>query len=251
LPARVDTAVILAAGKGGRLAHITPCKPLARCLGIPLLEHSVRTLMAAGIRRIVLVCGYRADKVSAFAGRLGRRLGVEICIIHHNGWRKGNGSSALAARSAVQGLFLLVMCDHLFDAEILRRLIRTDPPDDGLVLAVDGHLENPLVDMEDVTRVKRNGKHIADIGKGLEQFDAFDTGAFLCTPGLFTALADAVARNEGSLSAAVIRLAVEKRALTMDVSGAFWIDVDDAATMAQASRALTARSGNDPFRPCV
>jgi len=238
---RVDTAVILAAGKGGRLAHIRPCKPLAPCLGIPLLEHSIQTLMAAGIRRIVLICGYRADEVSAFAGKLGRRLGVEICIIRHDDWPVGNGSSALAARVAVHGSFLLVMCDHLFDAAMLRRLMRAEPPDGGLVLAVDGHLENPLVDMEDVTRVQRRDKRIAAIGKGLAQFDAFDTGAFLCTPGIFTALADAVARHEGSLSAAVMRLAAEKKALTLDVSGAFWIDVDDAAAMAQATRALTTR----------
>jgi len=237
----VDTAVILAAGKGGRLAHITPCKPLAPCLGVPLLEHSTQTLMAAGIRRIILVCGYHAGEVSAFAGELGRRLGVEICIIRHDDWPVGNGSSALAARAAAPGLFLLVMCDHLFDAAMLRRLMRTIPPDGGLVLAVDGRLENPLVDMEDVTRVQRRGKRIAAIGKGLARFDAFDTGAFLCTPGLFAALADAVAQNEGSLSAAVMRLAAEKKALTLDVSGAFWIDVDDAAAMAQASRALTAR----------
>jgi len=206
---KTNTAVILAAGEGGRFAHRGGSKPLIPLLGIPLLERSVRTLIAAGIRHIVLVCGYRANEIIKFADDLACRLDVDIHIIRHKGWRKGNGSSTLAAKSAMNDPFLLVMCDHVFDPEMLRRLIQTTPPDDGLILAVDGNLDNPLVDMEDVTRVRCKDRYIAAIGKGMDVFDAFDTGAFLCTRGLFTALSDAMAAQEGSLSAAVMRLAAE------------------------------------------
>lgn len=235
---QVNTAVILAAGEGGRFAHRDGSKPLIPLLGIPLLERSVSILMAAGIRRIVLTCGYRANEVASFADDLARRFDVDMHTIRHTGWREGNGSSALAAKPAVNGPFLLVMCDHIFDPDILRRLIQITPPDDGLVLAVDGYLDNPLVDMEDVTRVRRKGRYITAIGKGMDVFDAFDTGAFLCTRGLFTALSDAMAAREGSLSAAVMLLAAENKAATLDVSGAFWIDVDDEAALNRAENAM-------------
>ncbi|MDQ6959069.1 MAG: NTP transferase domain-containing protein [Mariprofundaceae bacterium] len=235
---KTNTAVILAAGEGGRFANREDPKPLIPLLGIPLLERSVHTLIAAGIRHIVLVCGYRANEITTFADDLARRLDVDIHIIRHKGWREGNGSSTLAAKSAVNDPFLLVMCDHVFDPEMLRRLIQATPPDDGLILAVDGNLDNPLVDMEDVTRVRRKDCYIAAIGKGIDVFDAFDTGAFLCTRGLFTALSDAIAAQEGSLSAAVMRLTAESKAVTLDVSGAFWIDVDDETALNRAEGTL-------------
>jgi len=235
---QVNTAVILAAGEGSRLKHRGDAKPLIPLLGVPLLERSVRTLTTAGVRHIVVVCGYRANEVTAFAEDLAHRLDIDIHIIRHKGWREGNGSSALAAQSAVDGPFLLVMCDHVFDPDMLRRLIQATPPDDGLVLAVDGHLDNPLVDMEDVTRVQRKGRYIDAIGKGMTTFDAFDTGAFLCTRGLFTALSATVAAKEGTLSAAVLQLAAESKAATLDVSGSLWIDMDDEAALNRAESVL-------------
>ncbi len=198
----------------------------------------MRTLASVGIRRVVVVCGYHAGEVAAHAGTVARRLALRLEIVIHPQWQRGNAGSVLAARKAVNGVFLLVMCDHLFDARILRLLLQENPPAGGLVLAVDGCLENPLVDMEDVTRVLRQGRHIEAIGKGLGRFDAFDTGAFLCSPGVFTALADTVEKGEGGLSNAVMSLAREGKAMTLDVSGSFWIDVDDADAMRRAERSL-------------
>ena len=235
MPPKPDTAVILAAGEGSRLAHQGYAKPLLPLLGVPLLERSIRCLMAAGIRRIVVVCGHRGEEVAAFAKALGHRIDADLHVIRHQRWRGGNGSSALAAKPAVNGTFLMVMCDHLFGPEMLSRLMRSRVPKGGLVLAVDGDLRNRLVDMEDVTRVRRCNGDIKAIGKGLDDFDAFDTGAFLCTQGVFAALSAAVEANEGSLSAAVTRLAEKNKAATLDVSGAFWMDVDDEAAIGRRS----------------
>lgn len=235
---QVSTAVILAAGEGSRLKHKGNSKPLIPLLGIPLLERSVCTLMAAGIRHIVVICGHQADVVATFVDDLAHRLDVDIHIIHHTDWRKGNGSSALAAKASISDPFLLVMCDHIFDPDMLYQLMQTMLPDDGLVLAVDTNLDNPLVDMEDVTRVQRKGRYITAIGKGMNLFDAFDTGAFLCTHGLFTALSDTTVVKDGSLSAAVMRLAAENKAATFEVNGALWMDVDDEAALNRAEKIM-------------
>ena len=62
-------AVILAAGKGTRMKSAR-AKVLHPALGVPMLEHVVRALQAAGAGRVVVVVGHQAEAVeAAFAGR--------------------------------------------------------------------------------------------------------------------------------------------------------------------------------------
>ena len=60
----VRVALVLAAGRGQRMRSTHP-KALRRVGGISLLERSVRVLRRAGVERIVVVLGYRADEVIA------------------------------------------------------------------------------------------------------------------------------------------------------------------------------------------
>ena len=62
-------AVVLAAGKGTRMKSAR-AKVLHSALGVPMLEHVVRALQAAGAARVVVVVGHQAEAVeAAFAGR--------------------------------------------------------------------------------------------------------------------------------------------------------------------------------------
>nr|NIQ03064.1 hypothetical protein [Nitrospinaceae bacterium]NIR56957.1 hypothetical protein [Nitrospinaceae bacterium]NIS87413.1 hypothetical protein [Nitrospinaceae bacterium]NIT84265.1 hypothetical protein [Nitrospinaceae bacterium]NIU46453.1 hypothetical protein [Nitrospinaceae bacterium] len=74
-------------------------------------------------------------------------------------------------------------------------------------------------------------------------YNGFDTGIFLCTPGLFSAL-ERAGRDGGdaSLSGGVRLLAREGRARVFPVTGHFWIDIDDPVAFEQAERALSADS---------
>ena len=63
--------VVLAAGKGTRMRSDRP-KVLFEALGLPLIDYVVTCLQRAGIPRIIVVVGYRAEEVrSALAGRSG------------------------------------------------------------------------------------------------------------------------------------------------------------------------------------
>ena len=80
-------------------------------------------------------------------------------------WDKENGVSVLTARDVLHEPFLLLMADHLFDPNLVRPLTTLALGDGEIALVVDGNTRNPLIDMEDVTRVKVADGKIRAIGK--------------------------------------------------------------------------------------
>ncbi len=232
------TGVILAAGRGSRLKSQGRPKPLVSFMGMSLLERSIRTLKAVGMRRIVVVTGYAHKEVEQCAERLGRKLNLSVSCVYNDQWQIGNGSSVLAARRHVSGPFVLVMCDHIFSADLLERLLDASVPDGGVLLGVDGNLLNPIVDRDDVTKVARRNNQIIEIGKSLTRYDGYDTGAFLCTHGLFNALEKAISEGEGTLSQGIMMLVSDKKVLAVDVTGCFWADIDDAKAIMRAEKAF-------------
>ncbi len=236
-------ALILAAGQGSRLQFKGPSKPLMPLLGVSLIERTVRTLNAAGIHDFYVVSGYRGDDVRPFLDELAERIEVRISHVENPRWSEGNATSLLAARESLppDKPFLLSMCDHLVEPRVVYELISHGPDTGEVVLAVDRQLDNPLVDLADVTRVRSLGDRIIEIGKGLTDYDGFDTGFFCCTPALFEAVEQSIETSaDDSLSGAIQQLANQSKAKTLDASGCFWIDVDTPRAAAQAERALLA-----------
>jgi 1L-myo-inositol 1-phosphate cytidylyltransferase len=230
--------VIIAAGQGSRLRAIARSKPLATVLGVPLIERVIVAALAGGATEFVVVTGYEAELLEAFLAELSARRGVPIVPVRNDDWRLANGFSVVAAGPAAGDRFLLLMSDHLFDPEIVQAVIAAATPDCALTLAIDRRLENPLVDLEDVTRVQTGPDGaIRRIGKWIEPYDAFDTGVFVATPLLIQAIRDDVdAGGGGGLSGGVQRLADQGLARTFDVGARFWLDVDDAVAFGHAER---------------
>ena len=227
--------LIIAAGHGSRLRDISPSKPLTPVAGVALIEHVIRAAAAGGASSFTVVTGHEADKVEAFLATLGV---FPIETVRVSDWNLANGHSVIAGAARIEGDYLLTMADHLFDPEIVRRLI-TAPPT-ALTLAVDRDLANPLLDMDDATKVETGADGaILRIGKVLARFDAVDTGLFRATPALAEAIGAAIgAGGAGSLSEGVQRLADAERAMTVDITGAGWLDVDDPAALARAERMM-------------
>lgn len=239
--------LIIAAGKGSRLQPKGDSKPLIPLLGVPLIERVIRSALEAGVDEFYVVTGYQGERIRAFLDRLSDRLGIPITTIVNEAWKKENGFSVLKARESLRESFLLLMADHLFDPAIARQLMALPSADGEITLAVDVDPRNSLVDMKDVTRVKREGGKICNIGKGLTDFNGFDTGIFLCTPAIFSALERCVEKHgETTMSGAVRMLAAEGRAKAVDISGRFWIDVDDPAAFRRAENALLAKLRDKP-----
>lgn len=243
-----DTALILAAGMGSRLfPNASLPKPLAPVHGLTMAEWVVRTLKeSVGIERFVVSLGHEAETVESHFRSVARRNGVDLDFVMAADWEAGNGASALAAKEAMgSGPFLLTMCDHLYDHALPSRLAESAPAEGGMLLAVDFGKDS-LFDVDDVMKVKRDstvGDRIGAISKSLDDWDGGDTGVMYCTGGLFDALAQAAAQGEHGLADGLRRLAAEGLAGIVDVTGAWWLDVDtpDAMREAEARLALDIR----------
>lgn len=235
-------AVILAAGQGARLRTLAPVKPLMPLLGMPLLERSIRTLQRCGIDEIVIVTGYSHETIGQWFDEWARRESVAtkgIRLVHNQRWHdQENGASLLAAAPYINGRFLLLMADHVYVPELIDSLSRSDVPDKGVVLAVDGRIRRDDIDLEDVTRVQLEGRRIRRIGKGLEPHQAFDTGAFLCTPAVFDRMRTVIGQGKSRISDVMQALADEGLLMTHHIDGHYWQDVDTPATHAAAERGL-------------
>lgn len=230
--------LIIAAGQGTRLKSKGEIKPLVALLGVPLIERVIRSAMEGGADEFVIITGYKGEQVSNFCQPLAKRLSIEIMLIQNNDWQKENGFSVLKARDILTEPFLLLMSDHLFDPTIIRSL-QEQPLNDGeVLLAVDTDKNNPLIDLEDVTKVHISEGNIVNIGKTIDDFNAFDTGIFLCTPAIFVALQHACdIHNDTTLSAAIRVLAEKNKAKAMQTQG-FWIDVDDEKAHQKAEKTM-------------
>jgi CDP-L-myo-inositol myo-inositolphosphotransferase len=189
-----------------------------------------------------VVSGYNGEQVRRFLDDLALRCTIKITHVVNNDWQDGNGLSVLAAKEHLVEPFVLLMADHLFDPSILHDLAPRTPSDGEITLAVDYNIANPLVDLEDVTRVRSENERLMDIGKGLEQFDCFDTGIFLCTPAIFDCLKQSIVdRQDSSLSGGVRCLAAQGRAQVFDIGGRFWCDTDSPQDLDNAENTLVNR----------
>ena len=228
--------LILAAGHGSRLRGVSESKPLTPIAGAPLIAHVVRSAIAAGATDFTAVTGHRAAEVEAFLTGLAAELGFGIGFARLADWDKPNGHSVLAGAAGIDGDYLLLMSDHLFDPEVARRAIAGDG---ALTLAVDRDWRRESLDLDDATKVAIHGDRITAIGKTLPVFDAVDTGIFRATPKLAEAIAAAVTDGKpGSLSDGVQRLADAGEARIADATGLMWLDVDDPVALGKAEALL-------------
>ena len=95
----------------------------------------------------------------------------------------------------------------------------------GCLLAIDKNLSK-IFDLQEAMKVYEEDGKILDIGKDLKNYNAVDTGFFLCNQELFKSLEKSIQLGFDKLSDAVKLLAENGKLSTIDISGNFWLDID-------------------------
>ena len=226
------TAVIVAAGRGTRLR--AGCKPLAVVGGVSLLERTLETARAAGIRRRVVVVGALDGPVAVFCREHHPDVEV-VCAPDH---ARGNGATVVAGLAHAGGRCLVMMVDHLQEPATLRRVLEADG---DFVVAVDSNTAE--VDPDEATLVRRERGTVVAIGKQLASFDAIEVGIVACRAQPLVELA---ATLDGELEFNRLKadwLNAGHRITAVDLDGAFWADIDTPQERRRAIRQLVDRHG--------
>ena len=239
----ISDAVILMAGSGSRLVaggHVLP-KPLIPVGGRAVFSYTVNTLLGAGIENLHVVTGFNSD---ALLSRLEPLIPAEIKLrpIYNPEWQKQNGISVLAARSHISSPFFLTMGDHLFEPSIVDLLLREAKVNE-LTVAIDRKL-NSIFDPEDAMKVLTSEDRVMSIGKDLRDYDAIDTGAFVCPLSFFDYLNEAKSasnRSDCSLADGVRLMAAAGKVRAIDIGDAWWQDIDSPETLEHARRLIATK----------
>ncbi len=237
---KTKQCLILAAGKGTRLrkaSHGLP-KPLVHFRGKPILEHIILGAHQAGINRFVIVVGYGSELIRRWFNHRFRGK-VSVSWVENPDYEKQNGISALKAREELHETFLLLMADHVFEPQTARVLMEQPLAPGEVILAVDPNIDG-IFDLDDATKVRRNGNHIVDIGKAIVKYDALDTGMFLCSPALFDTLQSVVKDGNCSLSDGMRQLAQDGCLRALDIGESGWQDLDTPEALAHAENTFGA-----------
>lgn len=165
--------VILAAGRGLRMGHLTDSRP--KCLldvgGRTILDHTIENLRESGCSEIIIVVGYQAKMIKVSGVRYVINADYQENNILH---------SLMKARDYLDGPVIVSYSDIWVEPWIYQRLVET--PGD-IVLAVDddwqpyyeGRTEHPVSEAENVYfdhigSVRCLGKHL----------DPHQTGRLTC-----------------------------------------------------------------------
>ena len=120
-------AVILAAGEGQRLRPFTLTKPkvMLSIADKPILQYVVESLAQNGIRRIVIVVGYRREQVFDYIGA-GEQFGVDIVYITQEK-QLGTAHALAQVKDAVEDEFLVLPGDNLIEADTIAQFVAMKP----------------------------------------------------------------------------------------------------------------------------
>jgi choline kinase len=223
------------AGTGSRLrASVnTIAKPLIPIAGRPLILYAIDAFDKAGITTLHAVVGPNGDELAAAVAPL-LPPHMQFRAISNPNWQKQNGISLLTAAGKVSAPFFLAMGDHLFESSILGRLV-AHADLHRLNLAIDRKIQS-IFDLNDAMKVQIEDNLIVAIGKKLENYNAIDTGIFVCPESIFGYLGRVLREGDCSLADGVRLMAEEGNALAVDIGDAWWQDVDTPEMLARAEQ---------------
>jgi dTDP-glucose pyrophosphorylase len=236
--AKIEKAVLLAAGRGIRMRELTVelPKPMIEVRGKPVLQHIVEGLRDAGIREFFIIVGYRADAVQNFFGD-GSRYKIAIQYATQV-VQDGTGRVVDIARNfADNSAFILSYGDILVDPQNYKSIV--DLPDniEAIITVTRG---------EDVSKggavFLNEQMELVDLREksppGEPTSPWYNAGIYAFRPSIFefTAKLKPSPRGEYELTDAIRELAQSgKKVQAIELTGE-WADVRDPEILARLNR---------------
>lgn len=232
----ITTAMILAAGRGARMAPLTDhCpKPLLPLLGKPLIEHHLQKLAMAGFRKVIINHAYLGHLLPERLGN-GERWGLRIYYSAESMPLETAGGIVHALPLLGERPFALVNGDVWTDMDY-RALASLSLPAEqlGCLWMVANPTHHPRGDF-----VLAENQLLALPSSELDHCATF-AGLSVLSPALFSGLATGVRPL-----APVLRHAIEQQRLQGRLLNHHWVDVGTPQRLAMLARYLSVDSNGD------
>jgi len=242
----IDTAVILAAGKGERISNLDEfvAKPLIKIFDVSLIERSIKNLINnLNVKKIYIVTGFNHEEINDHLVKLKNKLSLNVEVVFAKNWEKGNGASFLAILDKMNHQqFYLLMADHLFNNEFYN-VISKYKMNNKSYLIISRTLSS-LNDFNDATKVNVVDDKINDIGKSINDNNAFDTGFFILNSDEFNNVNKLSVREKLSLSEVIQELVQQKKLYFIEVPEDSWFDIDTSQDLTKAKNYLLNNSSS-------
>ncbi|MDH4126467.1 MAG: phosphocholine cytidylyltransferase family protein [Gammaproteobacteria bacterium] len=233
----IRTAVILAAGIGSRLGGELTDRPkgFLQLGDRPIIEESLARLVQAGIRKIFIVTGHRAEYYES----LRPAAGVSLTTVHNPEYAaSGSMYSLYCARQQLRDAFLLLESDLIYEPRALAELLR-HPADDAVLVS------GPTGAGDEVWVATRGGR-LSGMSKQADSFDDDQqivgelVGISKISPALFRImLRVSEAAFENSLrydyeTGALVAAAQERAIACPLIADLAWSEIDDPSHLRRA-----------------
>ncbi len=233
---RRPPAIILAAGKATRMQPYSLEVPKALfelAPNLTVLDLTIRWLREEGIKDIIIVT--RPSLARFFVERYGDSVKV-VTTDREEGF--GNLYSFLTGvQAADSSEYLVLMSDHIFEPEILRRMLRKEGSR-AFTLSLD---RNPPWDkLEEGLKVVLEDDEVKEVGKDAVPHYGIDTGIFYCTEKAEVIARETIEeKGERATIADALRKAIAYGEVSyVDVTGLIWMDVDTPEELEEARKIL-------------
>lgn len=231
-------AMILAAGRGKRLAPLTDTnpKPLIQVAGKPLIEYHIDSLVRANIREIVINTGYLGNLIREHLGD-GERFGCQIVYSiepHHEPLETAGGiKQALPLLGRGDEPFLVVNADIVTDYpfEEFKRVF-SSLTSSSQILAHCVCVPNPSHHVQGDFGVENN---ILNLASGANETYTF-SGLACYHPSFF----DGVSHGVSAL-APLLRGHCQQKKISAEVFHGLWLDVGTTERLDLASQIVSSR----------
>ncbi len=174
----MDQAIVLAAGEGQRLRPLTVNRPkvMLPIGNKPILQHVLEAVAANGIRRIVLIVGFKKEQVQDYFGS-GASLGIDITYVEQK-LQLGTAHALKQAEHLADDSFLLISGDNIIRPSTIAPMLNIK----GTALLVK---QSEDVSKYGVVQVK-NGLVSAMTEKIVSGSNLVNTGIYTLTGDVFS-----------------------------------------------------------------
>jgi len=227
-------AVVLCSGLATRMGGTI--KPLIKVAGREIIYRTLKILQDNGVDEFIII----ANKINKNAlTKFLEENGFKFKIVVNEQPERGSGYSFYLSKDFVNGRFVLIMGDHIFEEDFIRNALKLD----GLICDCD----SKFVNVEEATKVLVKNGRVTDIGKHLNNFTCIDTGFFILTKDIFTIAEKLIKEKKVVELSEIIK---EAKVNVNTLNGYFWMDIDTPEDVKRAKKIIVRKSvkkGEDGF----